>query len=123
MILVDQSASMSEYWGSGTTKAEGAARAVNRVIEELVLACRAGENVKARCYVSVIGYGGFGERVDCVVDGMISEVASALIAVKKVKKRILNGAGGVIEVDVESQHWKAQTNTHRPYGTSVRRHV
>lgn len=105
VILVDQSLSMSEDWGAGTTKAEGASRAVNRVIEELVLACRAGENVKDRCYVSVVGYGGFGERVDCVVDGIISEVATALIKVEKVKKLIPDGAGGVIEVEVEMPIW------------------
>ena len=105
VILVDQSSSMNEGWGADTTKAEGASRAVNRVLENLVLACAAGEDIKDRCYVSVVGYGGFGERVDCVVDGMISEVATTLIKVEKVKKLIPDGAGGVIEVEVEMPIW------------------
>ena len=42
VILVDQSWSMREDWGMGT-KAEGATLAVNRVIEELVIASRAGD--------------------------------------------------------------------------------
>ena len=72
VILVDQSWSMTENWQDGT-KAEIAALAVNRLLEELVLGSRAGDDIKPRCHVSVIGYG---ERVECVVDGMISEVAS-----------------------------------------------
>ena len=101
VILVDQSWSMGEEWGIGT-KAEGAALAVNRVIEELVMAGRAGETIKDRCHVSVIGYG---EQVECIVDGMISEVAKSLIEVQKVKKSIPDGAGGLVEVEVELPIW------------------
>ena len=102
VILVDQSWSMSQDWGDEVTKAEKATRAVNRVLEELVLACRAGVNVRDRCHASVIGYG---ERVECLVDGMISEVTSSLIEVRKTKKLIADGAGGVIEVEVEMPIW------------------
>ena len=101
VILVDQSWSMNEDWGTGT-KAEGAALAVNRILEELVLAARAGDTVKDRCHVSVIGYG---ERVENVVDGMISDIPSSLIEVKKVKKSISDGAGGLVEVEVEMPIW------------------
>ena len=101
VILVDQSWSMGEEWGE-RTKAEEATLAVNRVIEELVLAGRAGEMIRDRCQVSIISYG---ERVECVVDGMISEVASRLIEVKKVKKSIPDGAGGLVEIDVELPVW------------------
>ena len=101
VILVDQSLSMDEEWEKGT-KAEGATRAVNRVIGELVMAGRAGETIKDRCHVSVIGYG---EQVECIVDGMISEVASSLIEIKKIRKSIPDGAGGVVEVDVEMPVW------------------
>ena len=94
VILVDQSWSMSGDYGTGT-KAEVAALAVNRILEELVLAGRAGDTIRDRCHVSVIGYG---ERVECVVDDMISEVASSLIEVKKVKRSIPDGAGGIVEV-------------------------
>ena len=102
VILIDQSYSMSESFSDGGTKVERATQAVNRVIEEIVLACRSGEIIRDRCHVSVIGYG---ERVHCVVDGMIAEIASALIGVKKVKKLIPDGAGGVLETDVETPIW------------------
>ena len=75
VILVDQSLSMSEDWGEGT-KAEKATQAVNNVLGELVLAGQAGDKIRDRCYVSVIGYG---ERVECIVDGMISKVALSFI--------------------------------------------
>ena len=101
VILVDQSLSMDEEWEKGT-KAEGATRAVNRVIGELVIAGRAGETIKDRCHVSVIGYG---EQVECIVDGMISEVAKSLIEVQKVKKSIPDGAGGIVEVEVGMPIW------------------
>ena len=101
VILVDQSWSMSEDWETGT-KAERAALAVNRILEELVIASRSGDTIRDRCHVSVIGYG---QQVECVVDGMISEVASSLIEVKKAKKSIPDGAGGIVEVEVEMPVW------------------
>ena len=84
VILVDQSWSMSEEWATGT-KSEGAALAVNRILEELIIAGRTGDVIRNRCHVTVIGYG---ERVESIVDGMISQVASSLIEVKKMKKSI-----------------------------------
>ncbi len=101
IILIDQSWSMEESFDNGT-KAEEATQAVNRVIEEIVLACRRGEKIRDRCYISVIGYG---ERVDCLVDGAISDIASAKIKEEEVKKLIPDGAGGVLEIDVEMPIW------------------
>ena len=100
VILVDQSASMSVEWEKGT-KAEGAALAVNRVIEELALASLVGAIIKDRCHVSVIGYG---EQVERVVDGMISEVYS-LHELQEVKKLLPDGAGGIVEVDEKMPIW------------------
>lgn len=101
IILVDQSWSMIEDYGNGT-KAEVAALAVNHILEELVLACQAGDKIRDRCHVSVIGYG---QRVECVVDGMISAVPSSLVEVKKLKKSIPDGAGGLVEVEVQMPIW------------------
>ena len=105
VILIDQSWSMSEDWGTGT-KSERASLAVNRILEELVIAGRAGDTIKDRCHVSVIGYG---ERVEPIVDGMISEVASSVIEFKKIKKSIPDGAGGIVEVEVEMPVWVQPT--------------
>ena len=102
VILIDQSYSMSESFSDGGTKAERATQAVNRVIEETVLACRSGDTIRDRCHVSVIGYG---DRVHCLVDGMVSEIAKPRIGVEKVKKLIPDGAGGTIEIESEMPIW------------------
>lgn len=116
IILVDQSWSMSEPFGDGT-KAEQATQAVNSVIEEIVLASRSGDTIRERCHISVIGYG---EHVNCVVDGMISEIVSATIDIKKIKKLISDGAGGVIEIESEMPIWlepkaNSQTPMHKAF--------
>lgn len=102
IILIDQSYSMSEAFSDGGTKAERATQAVNRVIEEIVLACRSGETIRDRCHISVIGYG---DQVHCLVDGMVSEIAKPRIGVEKVKKLIPDGAGGTIEIESEMPIW------------------
>ena len=118
VILVDQSWSMVEDYGTGT-KAEVAALAVNHILEELVLACRAGEAIRDRCHVSVIGYG---ERVECVVDGMISRVSASLVEVKKLKKSVPDGAGGLVEVEVEMPIWvRPEANNGTPMHAAFER--
>ncbi len=101
VILVDQSWSMSEPYGDGT-KAERASLAVNHVLEELVLACRRGDDIRERCHVTVIGYG---EKVNCIIDGIISEIPSYLLEVKDTKKKISDGAGGLVEVNIKMPIW------------------
>ena len=118
VILVDQSWSMSEAWGTAT-KTEIATLAVNRVLNELVIASRDGDVMKDRCHVSVVGYG---ERVVCVVDGMISDVASSVAEVKKVKKSIPDGAGGIVEVEVEMPIWmRPEASNGRPMHAAFER--
>ena len=117
VILVDQSSSMSEPFSDGGTKAERATQAVNSVIENIVLACRSGDTIRERCHISVIGYG---KQVNCVVNGMISEIVSAIIDIKKVKKLIPDGAGGVIEIESEVPIWlepkaNSQTPMHKAF--------
>ena len=118
VILVDQSRSMSEAWGTAT-KTEIATLAVNRVLDELVIASRDGDVMTDRCHVSVVGYG---ERVVCVVDGMISDVASSVAEVKKVKKSIPDGAGGIVEVEVEMPIWlRPEASNGRPMHAAFER--
>ena len=101
IILVDQSWSMSEDWQTGT-KSEKASIIVNRAIYDLALKCQLGAEIRQRCYVCVIRYG---ERVDCVVEGMISDVYASPVERRKVKKSIPDGAGGIIAVEVELPIW------------------
>ncbi len=59
VILIDQSGSMVSSFGGmmGGSKAEECAKAVNRVLREIGLACTAGEVIKNRCDISIVSYG------------------------------------------------------------------
>lgn len=94
LIMIDQSTSMEDPYGN-SNKAETAAVAVNKVIEEIILSCSAGSAIKDRCYVAVVGYG-------VNVNILFLEKASELAKNDKtttVKKKISDGAGGLVEVD------------------------
>ena len=101
VILVDQSESMNGQWETGT-KAEVAALIVNRMIYGLGLACDNVQGIRDRCHVSVIGYG---EQVECLIGGMISEVYTSPLKIRKFKKLIADGAGGTVEVEAEIPIW------------------
>lgn len=97
MILLDQSGSMSD-----DNKAQDASKAVNRVIYEIMLASRAGEVIKPRCYVGVIGYGA---SVYPIVGGTITEVAAKPSRTEQVEKKVDDGAGGLVAVKMEMPVW------------------
>lgn len=94
LIMIDQSGSMSEKYAN-SNKAEFAAVAVNKVIEEIILSCSADGMIKDRCFVAVVGYGSN-------VKVLFLEKASDLAKnpnTKIVKKKISDGAGGLVDVD------------------------
>jgi hypothetical protein len=59
VFLVDQSSSMNDVFGagSGKTKAEGVADALNRLLQTLVLRCAKAEGIRDYFHIGVIGYG------------------------------------------------------------------
>jgi uncharacterized protein YegL len=97
MILLDQSGSMSD-----DNKAKDASKAVNRVIYEIMLKSRAGETIKPRCYIGVIGYGA---SVYPIVGGTITEVAAKPLRAEKVEKKVDDGAGGLVAVPMDMPVW------------------
>ena len=110
IILVDQS--MGGSYGSGTEeKTYVVARAVNRVIEEFVVHCRQGEEIRDRCHVCVIGYSG---EVNRVVDDMISEIGESPLRFETVQKKENDGAGGLVEIEVQMPIW---LEPERKFGT------
>lgn len=101
MIMIDQSYSMTDPYG-GQTKAEIAAMAVNRVINEIVEASQDDDRIKDRCYVGVVGYGA---SVVPVVGGMISQLANNPVDIVMVMRSVSDGAGGLVEVQQEMPIW------------------
>jgi hypothetical protein len=101
MILLDQSGSMDERY-AGLDKQTVAAQAVNKVIAEIIGRSYKGEKISDRCWVGVIGYGG---KVDLLIGGMVSQVNDNPIDRLSVKKKVYDGAGGLVEVDEEMPVW------------------
>ncbi len=94
IIMLDQSGSMSDRY-AGSTKANFAALAVNRVIAEIITACTIGDEIRDRCYVAVIGYSG---SVDVMFLDKVSDLANNPNTTT-VKKQVSDGAGGLVTVD------------------------
>lgn len=99
IFLIDQSGSMIEPYSSGNTKAEYTASVVNRTIYEIINANMTGETVKDRVFISLIGYGGTGSlSVDDLRSEYLSVFADNPLRVNSVKKKIPDGAGGLVEI-------------------------
>jgi hypothetical protein len=102
LILVDQSQSMSDGFQGLATKAAQAALAVNRTVYEIQEASQAGAKIKDRCMVGIIGYG---NGVVPIASGMISSLAASPRRVDVIKRKISDGAGGLIDVDFNMPVW------------------
>ena len=101
VILVDQSESMNEPWKT-STKAEVATLIVSSLIYGLGLSCDTPQEIRDRCHVSVISYGA---EVECLIDGMISDVFHSPIATRKDTRLISDGAGGTVEIEADVPLW------------------
>lgn len=115
LILIDQSGSMQLSFGgtTGGSKAEECAKAVNRVLRELGLACTDGSAIKNRCDISVLSYGASGNQAKNALSGQLAakpvvtmqELANCCLKVDTVKMKISDGAGGLVEVDEQFPIW------------------
>ena len=99
IFLIDQSRSMRNNWTAEKTFAEYTAEVVNQTINELIATNAAGETVKNRVFISLIGYGGGG--VENLRSDYLSSYAETPIRVNQVTKKVSDGAGGWINMEVE----------------------
>jgi hypothetical protein len=111
LFVVDQSGSMSDKMSSGKSKAEFVADALNRTLMNLVTRCTKAEGVRDFFNIGVIGYGGNG-----VVNGFsgplgsnilnpISAIEQNPVRVEDRKKKMDDGAGGIMETSVKFPVW------------------
>ncbi len=112
VLLLDQSGSMNEVFGSETTqrKAEFVADVVNRTLHDLVIRCTRTEQIRNYYYVSVIGYGAnVGPAFSGSLSGKslvpISEVAEMPARLDNRTKKVPDGAGGLVETQVRFPVW------------------
>jgi len=72
VFLLDQSGSMAEEFGGtpGITKAQGAAKAINSMINEIIFRCTKDEGVRDYFEIAVIGYGSGSGYVKSILKGI-----------------------------------------------------
>lgn len=100
IFLIDQSGSMAEDYAEGKSKAEFTALVINRTINEIINTNLAGDKVKNRVFISLIGYGGKGgNSVENIRSDYLSEFANNPLRIEKIKKKVSDGAGGLLEIE------------------------
>jgi hypothetical protein len=112
LLLLDQSYSMSERWGEhGKSKAEMLALTVNRLLTDAVLQCSKGDDrIHDYFEIGVIGYGADVQPILHGTDSSrpvlpISEIGRNPRRVDRVKRKVSDGAGGLVEVELSLPVW------------------
>lgn len=112
LFLVDQSGSMSDRMaGSERTKAQFVADVLNRTLMNLIVRCKKSDGVRDYFDIGVLGYGG-----DSVVNGFdgalsqatlqrISLIEANPLRIEERKKKVDDGAGGLVEQSVKFPVW------------------
>lgn len=91
-------------------KADFVADVVNRTLHDLIIRCTKTTEIRNYYHVTVIGYGGvvgpaFSGYLAAQKMFPISQVAEYPVRVEKRQKKILDGAGGIIEQSVKFPVW------------------
>src|SRR5258706_5738558 len=99
IFLIDQSSSMSHTWINGKSFAEFTADVINQTINELIATNAAGETVKDRVFISLIGYSG--NDPNNIRSDYLSRYADSPITIKTLEKRVSDGSGGSAIMEIE----------------------
>lgn len=102
IILVDQSGSMLSNYIGNESKAEFASKVVNRAINEIIQYHFIGDKPKDKCLISVIGYS---QTVKEICSGYLTALYESPIRIEKIKRKVADGAGGLIEIECNIPIW------------------
>lgn len=111
LFIVDQSGSMSDKMSSGKSKAEFVADALNRTLTNFVTRCTKAEGVRDYFEVGIIGYGGngvgtgFSGALGGTFFNPISAIEQSPVRIEDRKKKMDDGAGGILETSVKFPVW------------------
>ena len=100
IFLIDQSSSMERSWIGENTFAKYTADVINQTINELIATNAAGETVKNRVFISLIGYGG-DHSIDNLRSDYLSSYAENPIRVENFTKKVSDGANGWVNMEIE----------------------
>lgn len=104
IFLINQGDSMNEILSNGKTYAENAASGVNRMISEMGIRFSSGSEIRDSANIIIIGYGGNETKmeVELVRTGSIASLFSDdSIPTQHQIRKVSDGAGGTIDIDVE----------------------
>lgn len=102
IILIDQSGSMTLNYEGNDSRTVFAARAVNRVINDIIESNFDGTEPKNRGFIVVIGYD-LNAKVLC--EGYLKELYANPKRMEELTKKIPDGAGGLVETTVKMPVW------------------
>lgn len=102
IILLDQSGSMLSQYEGSDSRTVFASRAVNKVIDNIIQKNFDGDAPKNRCFISVIGYN---HNVKELCSGWLKDLAANPLHYENLKKKMSDGTGGIVEVDVKQPVW------------------
>ncbi len=112
LFLVDQSGSMSDRMAaSEKTKAQFVADVLNRTLMDLVTRCTKADGVRDYFEIGIIGYGAQGAQngLQGALNGRVLNPISAIEAnplrVETRKRKVDDGAGGIVEQSVKFPVW------------------
>jgi hypothetical protein len=112
IFLIDQSGSMADPFGGkgASIKAGFVVDALNRLIDEILLKVTKGDEVRDYFQLAAIGYGNvvesaFGGALVGKDKLKISDLANNILETQMRKRKVPDGAGGVIEVEEPFPIW------------------
>jgi hypothetical protein len=117
LFVIDQSGSMDERTESGRSKAQFVADVLNKTLYTLVTNCTKAEGVRSYFDVGVLAYGGsgvatgFGGSLTNGVVHSIKAISESPMRVEDRKKKVDDGAGGVIEQTTKFPVWFDAVNS------------
>ena len=111
LFVIDQSGSMDERTESGRSKAQFVADVLNKTLYTLFINCQKADGVRNYFDVGVLAYGGdtvgsgFGGALETAPIHPIKAVGDAPLRVEDRKKKVDDGAGGVIDQTTKFPIW------------------
>jgi len=111
LFVVDQSGSMSDNMSSGTSKAQQVADVLNKSLFNLITRCQKSDGVRDYFEIGVIGYGaggaynGFNGSLSSSIIQPISKIEASPIRIENRKRKVSDGAGGVVEMNTMFPIW------------------
>lgn len=112
LFAIDRSGSMDEAMAGGITKAQCVSDVMNRIFSELIIKCSKSEGIRNYFDIGVIGYDTTLGIVNPLTGDLAKEWLNPIrlfetnpLRIEERKKKISDGAGGILETSVKFPIW------------------